>query len=369
MKNSDFLFFLVKAAMKEETVKGHEMLHRQFSLMLKLAAEQTVRGLFLKTILTPQNNVTLSRPDFISAVSIYNNVTEGNRHVRKILAELCSLLQDNDVCFFVVKGPTIAAIYSDPDTRDVGDIDFLVREKDFEKAVRIIKDEWDITFDDAERDALHLAFTYNDVHFEMHHSLMRFASARNQKAFDTIIAGCDTSYRKIGQHDVPVLPPAEEVVYTFIHLYHHFIELGIGMRHLCDLTVLLEHLPADAAVHENIEKFIGSLGMTKAFKAFEALCVRKLGLKAEGLPVAINDDDSKWTESIVKVMFKRGNFGMYARNTVIRSGIKYYVEELFLKLSQAIRFYRLSPREAKAIILKEIPSKIIPRVKQILQRR
>ncbi len=109
---------------------------------------------------------------------------------------------------------------------------------------------------------------------------------------------------------VSVLAPAVHSLYVFLHLYHHLLELGVGLRQFCDWEVIL-HACKGEIDHEAIRRHLKVLGMEKAYKACGAVLVEILGLPAKEFTYELNDSDRKYGRRVMEVVEYRGNTGHY----------------------------------------------------------
>lgn len=359
MTKEDFLLMVLRAALWRQKLKGSSLPHDLYSIAMGMAERQTVVGLLDAVLMNPANGVRLERFDAIDTYSSYMREVDANQHLNIQLQALCQLLGDAQVPFVVVKGSTIAALYPEPLARTAGDIDFYVDACHWERAKRLMVERWNVSFEEqADDEEQHVAFSHEGVEFEMHFRLLKFASRGVQRVFDEMIAQCQPCRRQVAGVDVPILPPVEELIYTFLHLYHHFVELGIGLRQICDFAILLMSQEWTQQECDTIHRWLSRLGFLRAFRAFEALCVEKLGVDESRLPVPVEASDRSHIAAILEVVFGRGNFGKYGRTQAVRSGMGYYVEAFSCKLRQYLRFYRLSPKEARSVLLFDIPHKI-----------
>lgn len=368
MTKEDFLLMLVRAELWSKKLNGSALPHELFVRAFDAAEKQTVTGLLVSAFLNPANGVRLDKYDAVQTYSACLDIAEENRKLNVELVALCRLLKAHDICFFVVKGATIGALYPHPEARMSGDIDFYLDVANFDRARDLIEREWHVTFeeDDDDESEQHLAFVYHGQTFEMHFCLLKFVSGKVQRVFEKMIAGSSVCYREISGEMVPVLAPVEELIYTFLHLYHHFIEVGVGLRQICDMAILLDKFPRDGKNCEALERWLERLDVLVGFRAFEAICVDSLGIRAERLPIGISPQDRLRKKDIMDVVFKRGNFGKYGRKSEVRSGMRYYKEMFCLKLKQYVRFYHFAPRESRAVLLRDIPRKVFLAVRRFM---
>ena len=347
----DFLLRLVRAALWGEEFASVEMPSRAIDSLYRLAKEQTVEGLVSESLI--RNNVRLPKKEAFSVYGIGREIAKTNDLVNSALCALCSLLREGGIQFVVVKGQTIAALYPNPSARMPGDIDFYCDEQNFQKARALIGQRWQVEFEDEDEESeQHVAFSYKDVPFELHFRLMKFASISNQRIFDSYMKDARFEQISINGVEVPILAPELNVLYTFLHLYHHLIELGVSIRQFCDLAVLLERLPLRA---ELLEQMLTELGFMRAFKAVGSIIVDHLGLPDEKFPFPLSSKDRRHVDYLMNIVFSHGNFGMYQRKYKVRSGLGYYMDSFKTKVVRYWHLYRLSPRECRAVLMLDVP--------------
>lgn len=347
---------LLRAELWGENHPVSELTVRDYGELMQLAHRQTVDGLVCSALTSL--NVKLPKEQVFRTIALLGGVERRNQLLNHAVAVVSQLLHKHDVRFLIVKGQTIAALYPHPLTRIGGDVDLYVYPDDFERALKLFVAEWQVDIDEhSKADGQHVNFEYKGVEFELHFCLMKFASAANQRIFDRFVAQSPLDKCYIDGVGVPVLDDDLNMVYTFLHLYHHLVELGVGLRQFCDVAVLLYRL--HGRLHpERISSMLTALGFTRAFKAVEAVLTDYLGLAETYLPLPVNARDRLYANDLLNIVFLRGNFGQYGRKTKVRSGWAYYRESFFMKVGQYYKFYRLSPKENRAAVLHSIPRKI-----------
>jgi hypothetical protein len=358
-KRRGFLLHLVRSALWKEEFASFEMPSNAVRSLFRLAKEQTVEGLVSESLM--RNNVRLPKEDAFQVYKINRDVTESNAIINKALSELCVLLTENHVKFVVVKGQTIAALYRVPEMRTPGDIDFYCDEQNFQKAKDVIAKNWHVEYEDDTESEQHVAFSYKDVTFELHFCLMKFASPSNQRKFDAYMKESQWDKISIGDVEVPILSPELNILYTFLHLYHHLIELGVSIRQFCDLAVLADHLQIRKDL---LETMLNDIGFMRAFKTVGCILVDYLGLPKEKFPFQLSRKDRKHIGYMFDIIFEHGNFGMHRRKYEMRSGLGYYMDSFKTKLSHYWHLYKLSPKECRAVLALDVPKKILQAVKR-----
>ena len=193
-------------------------------------------------------------------------------------------------------------------------------------------------------------------------ALLKLYSRRRQEAFDRMIAASRPTLIHVGDAEVPVLDEIPNIVYTFAHLWYHFVELGVGLRQLCDLAILINRsFPCDLdekclqARTASLIATLDSLEMRGAFAIVECVMHDYLGLTR--LPLPVSRSVQAMSGIMTKRIFKYGNFGKYGRNGQ-RGEWKFYVRLLADRIITILRFRNYDKKELTARLIKEVPSKM-----------
>ena len=103
----------------------------------------------------------------------------------------------------------------------------------------------------------------------------------------------------IDNKKIPILSPTLNLAYTFLHLYHHLIELGVALRQFCDIAILC-YTAAMAEQNQNKEKSIDKEKLTNilthldflsAFKTIGTILIEELGLSKNYFPYQLIKQD------------------------------------------------------------------------------
>lgn len=365
MSSEELLFSLLRNHFFGEPLTFDRLSHQEFSLLMRLARKQTVGGLTVGALI--RAGISLDRVDAIAVFSRLKMIEAVNRQVDNELISLETILSAASIRHLVFKGQTLARLYPHPAERMPGDIDFYCDEVDFLKAVRLLEDIWGVEIGESES-SQHREFTHNDVPFEMHFCMIRFNNATIRRYWERLLAEQERRQAMIGEVQVPILNPTLNVLYTFLHLYHHLVELGVGLRQFCDVLCLL-HAYSDQIDGRALDAHLTAMGFRRAFCAVGWILVHRMGLPATEFPLPIAEKDKRYEQRILSIVFTGGNFGSSMHHTSVRSGAAYYVETLGIKLSHYRLFWELSRKEIASTVLKELPRKMWAAFYDILRRR
>ena len=142
-----------------------------------------------------------------------------------------SLLKDNEICFFTVKGLEVARYYPIPMLRTMGDADVVVEPKSMQKAIRLLTEYGAIGNTSMETDSW--SGKYNGLSIEIHSTLVKRDEYLNesQEAFFN-------DYLKY-VHDNHI-DWSFHFLFLIMHLRKHFIGSGVGFRQFMDIAVLIK---------------------------------------------------------------------------------------------------------------------------------
>jgi len=228
-----------------------------------------------------------------------------------IVPEILKAFNEANIAILMLKGYVIKDLYRNPDTRLMGDLDFLVEMADWEKTVNILKS---LGYDEdlANEHGCAASFKHaTGINIELHRKLAEESLFPHIKTLEKAFWDNATSYYMAGQH---ILIPARDdfIFYLFLHLAKHFASSGFGFRQLADLTLFIkknkDFLSTDVLSHY-IDLFELRLITTHILK----MCNELLDLDFN-LPV--QDITQESYNFFVQSVFEAGVFGYKTDNNI-----------------------------------------------------
>ena len=305
--------------------------------ILAEAEKQTVTPIVFQVL--ADADVKLSPKVVFQQIGIQQQVTRQNILLNEQVVSLAQLFQKHNVDYTIVKGQVVASFYPEPKLRQSGDIDFFCDEKSYPKAIEALHKEWGVNVESGNGE-FHDSFDFRGVSFEMHHTLTHFYDKSKDSYWKKILAKAPHYTVNINGCNVSTIHPTIHSLYIFLHLYHHLLELGVGLRQFCDWAVML-HACKNEIDHEAIKRHLKVFGMEKAYRACGAILVRDLGLEDE-FTYKLKDKDLRYADRILNVVFYRGNMGHYNKRGGFH-GWRHKLESTAIKLSHFVKFYPLAP--------------------------
>ena len=262
--------------------------------VLKYAEEQSV----LPLVCSALNH---SRYGQIILGAVAKNISDLS-YIRRILDEL----QKNDIDFVVLKGDSVAAIYTEPDLRISGDVDILLDRKDEERALDIFsgygysytkRPEWG-----NETVLIHPTRKQVEIHVDLY-------DKSREDIFFGKVGSITEPYMKITTDnlgEIKVLSPNDGIMFLYLHFVKHFLSSGAGIRQLLDI-VLYSRYYKDKIKWEDFFEKLESVHYLQLYSYILSAAVKYMGFKQEDLP-HVNYDFNR-ADKVVADLQHSGIFG------------------------------------------------------------
>ena len=309
-KNQQVLLELVRAGLWRREVQLLPSDNIDYTQIYRLAQEQSVLGIVLaglefSSVKPPQ--VLLLQ--WIGEVQV---LEQQNKAMNLFIEKLFEVLRNADIYALLVKGQGIAQCYERPLWRSSGDVDLLLSEDNYKKAIQLLTSQAS-SIEDESTYKKHIAMTIDGWSVELHGTLRSGLWQSIDRGIDKVQNAVfyEGKVRSWMNGGTQVFLPAtdEDVVFVFAHILQHFYKEGIGLRQICDWCRLLWTYK-DSLNHGLLGSRIKKMGLVTEWKAFAALAVDYLGMPLEAMP--FYSDDKKWKRKAVRVMefvLETGNFG------------------------------------------------------------
>ena len=315
--------------------------------LLREAQQHAITGLiaaWLEEQGTKNSELRVPQELKFQLIGLTMQIEQLNRKVNRELKAFVKGCDEHKVDYIIVKGQTIGSLYDKPELRQPGDIDFLIRD-DYQNIREVMGEILKTSLPDKLIEKEY-GITVNGVLFELHGKLFEIGNKKIREYWNSLIeeAWQEPYYCTVDGEKVRTLPPTLNAVYIFLHMFHHFLKKGVGLRQVCDWAVFL-HKNAKEIDTKKLQEILKALDIEKAFKAFGWVLVNRLGLPEEEFPVAITEEDKKWEKAIVHDIMEAGNFGR--SRGVKESPWIAKVHTMWWTIKNAVRYYSLAPSEIR----------------------
>lgn len=219
--------------------------------------------------------------------------------------EIHKLMTEAGIPYVILKGFASGHYYENPILRTYGDVDFLIKEEDFSRADKVLKENGYVRQKHAHEN--HWVYKHHVVEVEMHRKVngapKEGAMAKKTELYlkdiiDTAIEiECDSGKMKIPDE-------AHHGLVLLLHKATHMTESGMGVRHLCDWAVYVN------AVSDRFEKInkkcFEDLGLWQFAKIITAVCEKYIGLPQQSW---VKDVPEQLVDQLMEDIMDSGNFG------------------------------------------------------------
>ena len=220
-----------------------------------------------------------------------NLVDDANRENE--ISIITKLLVSNEVDYILLKGSVTKHFYPDTSMRMMSDVDILYRNTDSKDIKSLLESNGYTQTKSTPKDAMYLS-SNKLVKVEMQQSLLDDGFTDWLKYLDTIWDRCENN-----TDNEYAMTPEDFYIYHIVHMAKHFINGGIGLSHVLDTWVIINHYQdLDSAYTEKIFK---ELSLDKFENTITDLC--KYWFEDN------ISSDKKAIDLISEYIFKNGAFG------------------------------------------------------------
>lgn len=271
---------------------------RQWYALLLLSQQQGVTALVAESLLRlpedcqPPAEVRLQWFGYHHAVLHQHSLYQSARQ------EVLSWFESAGIRCAVFKGDTLNSLYPVPGLRMNGDVDLWFPDPDgVQRAHRLLADRGlDIT----DPGNHHHLLQYNGLSFELHHDFLNLPMSSRVPR--------DLIFVHTPEFRGWQLNPEANTVMILTHAAHHFIETGLGLRHVCDWAVWLHRYGHTPEVQRGLAE-IRRLGAGVFLTEFTALAVYLLGLELPDNDPLIRKSRPVRRERMLCELLLQGNLG------------------------------------------------------------
>ena len=193
------------------------------------------------------------------------------KHINNI-SDVLRLFHKNDIETVVLKGLVVRNFYPNAEFRTMGDADIVVKKEKLDKAINLLRD---LGYEEYERTNVDICFIKGSSRIELHWNLINQGRINGGENFENNIWN-ELITVKVGDEDALSLNYEDLAVHLFVHLIKHLADKGCGIRHFCDLVVLLES-KEDEINWDSFWEKINEYKLEKSTKIVFYICTEYLG--------------------------------------------------------------------------------------------
>lgn len=286
--------------------------------VIEMAKRQSVSGLIFDGLQTLPQEVLPRKKHIYDLFATTYLIENLNKQVNTAVAQIVDYLNKHGVSSRLMKGQGCALLYPNPLHRQSGDIDLFVGSMQYERAKKLIRAKG---IEIEKESAYDAHFIWGNVPVEMHWLETKLYYPCNNNTFQQICRKEEWEKPIVTEIDgqrVELFNHTFNAFYVFIHLYHHFMQIGVGLRQVCDWTLLLKQNEKEID-WDRLHEYVMAIKAERAWNAFYGLAVQYLGLHLTEVPKWMQDCHSADIQLVMCDILKVGNFGKYGAALQTRS--------------------------------------------------
>lgn len=218
--------------------------------------------------------------------------------------------------FVILKGMAAASYYPKPHERSIGDIDFLIDPDEKQELEVLLSNNgyknWGYDH------ICHVVFNKDDAHLEMHFEIAGIPYGKPGEIVREFMT--DAIKHTVTAEFEGLSFPAPQDIYhgliILLHMQHHMLGEGLGLRHICDWACYLQKTE-DKPFWSELLNLFERIGILTYAKVISKICAMYFKIKC---PEWAEDADEELCHDIMNDVLTGGNFGRKDR-TRARSGM------------------------------------------------
>lgn len=236
---------------------------------------------------------------------------------------LIQLLRNNKIPMAILKGCGAAMYYPKPENRAMGDVDFLVKTEDFDKAYCLMLEDGYVLARDEDNVDYHYTLEKNGILFELHRWPAgmkegdKYLNELFQQGLDNIEEITLDGYK------IPILPKLQNGLVLMLHIVKH-LRSGLGFRQIIDWMMYVDKCLDDRAWVEYESIYIKA-GLKPLAVTVTKMCQIYFGLSED--ITWCREGENDLCRELMEYVILKGNFGHKENseeaktvNTLVRSG-------------------------------------------------
>ena len=295
---------LILISLRKRDCFSRKLTDKDWTLIYTEAQRQSLAGVLLtgveRVIASGEN-----KPNFLMQW-IAQTLTLENRN--RLLNARCKDITDifNGIGLrsCVLKGQGVALLYPNPLRRQCGDIDLWV-EGNRDEIYKTLKARWNVGETVVHHaDVEVFADALTEIHFIPSFTYSPFLYREYKKFFNRCADRQFANYDKTVGFAYPT--PEFNAVYSLMHIFHHVLHEGIGLRQLLDYYYILKSLDKEQRLQ--VFEEMRHLGLAKFVEAVMYVEQQMFGLEPEFFLCKPNERLGKLLLAEIELA---GNFGKY----------------------------------------------------------
>ncbi|MBR5616937.1 MAG: nucleotidyltransferase family protein [Oscillospiraceae bacterium] len=237
-----------------------------------------------------------------------------NMQVHAQHTDLHRLMTEHGIPYVTLKGAASARYYPDPQSRAMGDVDFYVPEGDFDRALAVCQEAG---FEASGLDHIcHVILRKGRIHMEMHRIPAGVPDGTMGEIVKGYLSNLQETAEIVSSPLVTCCCPSDfhHGLIMLMHLQHHLLAEGIGLRHLSDWAVFVNRFQ-EKEFPDLFREKLKAVGLWRLARLLSLGAVECLGLPEQGW-MQETAGDRELAHGLMEDILAGGNFGAKDRQRI-----------------------------------------------------
>lgn len=234
-----------------------------------------------------------------------SRVLRSNLKVENAQREMVRLLEERGYQYVVLKGESAAAYYPKTELRHLGDVDFLIESSQ--------KDEIEKVFIEAgytselHEHICHIVLKKPGSHLEMHFEIAGIPYGQPGELVREYMQDVLNCKKQIKTTSTAFYSPGEahHGLILLLHMQHHMVSEGLGLRHLCDWAAFVDQTWQMPFWDMQLLPLLKKIGLYKYAAVITKVCADAFGTSCPVWAYA----EQELCAAVLKDILTGGNFG------------------------------------------------------------
>lgn len=269
-----------------------------------------------------------------------------NNAINRCVSDLFGIMNKEQLRPILLKGQAMAALYDNPLHRTGGDIDvFLPYSTQGEKADSWARDNSKNIITD---DKFTLSYNWQGIAIEHHHRMQNLTNPwlnrRLQGIINREISCCDSSYIRINDTKIEILPPTLNLLFIIIRIVRFILNDGLCLKQIVDLGLFLRKV-GDKVDFVTLQTWLNRLHMQWMARLTGSILVRLFGFTVDEIPFMNGRTDSsieKRTNELLHLTHKDNWYFTQGENIFVHTKNS---NTLMWQIKNSTRYMKYYPTE------------------------
>lgn len=357
----DLFFELIRVAIGTQVSLSRQPMADEWNELFPMARKQSLVGicfLALQKLGADADEgyirIGMSKDTYFRWVGLAAKICVQNELQSELLPRVSRFLKEKGHRTIFMKGQVCGSRYPDPQFRQCGDIDFVVKREEFVDVMKALEEIARVDYGLVHE---HHGMAHIDgVTLEPHYKIHNFQNPWNDRTMaryqQVMLERKERRTMAFGAKcmEAEVFPMEFEGMHLVSHMVNHVYEEGLGLRQVMDFAFWLKVVKNGAEKVENgaegfdkslYQHYLERMHMTRAARVFTCICERTMGIDPGIMGYDYTEKDLAFADRMLEDIMAVGNFARGAEENHSAGWNSYK-----WVLKRSVRLAYLCPSEA-----------------------